>query len=95
VDTEVEHADILLAYADAIYANDSRELENTRKQVFSQIGAGGLVEAAATAATFSMLDRIANAVGIQIEPMAIGQTEDFREELGINKYLSAVNTLGS
>ena len=93
MDTEVEHADILLAYADAIYASDGGELEKTRAQVRKQMGSGATVEAAATAANFSMLDRIANAVGIQIEPMAIGQTEDFREELGINDYVSAANTL--
>ena len=93
MDTEVEHADILLAYADAIYASDDGELEKTRAQVRKQMGSGATVEAAATVANFSMLDRIANAVGIQIESMAIGQTEDFREELGINDYVSAANTL--
>jgi len=95
VDTEVEHADILLAYADAIYASDSDELERTREQVHSRMGSGATIEAAATAANFSMLDRVANAVGIQIESMAIKQTEDFRGELGINQYVSAANTLGN
>ena len=93
MDTEVEHADILLAYADAIYASDDGELEKPRAQVRNQMGGGATIEAAATVANFSMLDRIANAVGIQIEPMAIGQTEDFRDELGINDYVSAANTL--
>jgi hypothetical protein len=95
VDTEVEHADILLAYADAIYASDGEELEKTREQVRKRMGSGATIEAAATAANFSMLDRIANAVGIQIESMAIGQTEDFRDKLGINDYVSATNTLGN
>ena len=95
MDTEVEHADILLAYADAIYASDSGELERTREQVHSRMGSGASIEAAATAANFSMLDRIANAVGIQIESMAIEQTEDFRGKLGINQYVSAANTLGN
>jgi hypothetical protein len=95
VDTEVEHADILLAYADAIYASDSGDLERTREQVRSRMGSGATIEAAATAANFSMLDRIANAVGIQIESMAIEQTEDFRGKLGINQYVSAANTLGN
>ena len=95
MDTEVVHADILLAYADAIYASDSGELERTREQVRSRMGSGATIEAAATAANFSMLDRVANAVGIQIESMAIEQTEDFRGELGINQYVSAANTLGN
>ena len=95
MDTEVEHADILLAYADAIYASDSGELERTREQVPSRMGSGAAIEAAATAANFSMLDRVANAVGIQIESMAIEQTEDFRGKLGINQYVSAANTLGN
>ncbi len=59
------------------------------------MGSGATIEAAATAANFSMLDRVANAVGIQIESMAIEQTEDFRGELGINQYVSAANTLGN
>ena len=50
MDTEVEHADILLAYADAIYASDSGELERTREQVHSRMGSGATIEADATAA---------------------------------------------
>jgi hypothetical protein len=95
VDTEVEHGEALLAYADAIYENDSIAVMEKREQVLKKIGPSGLVEAAATAANFSMLDRIANAAGIQIEAIAVGQTEDFRAELGINDYVSAANTLGS
>ena len=94
IDTEVEHGKILLAYADAIYGNDSIALTKRREQLLKAIGPSGLVEAAATAANFSMLDRIANAAGIEIEAMAVGQTEDFRADLGINDYVSAANTLG-
>jgi len=94
-DTRVEHGKALLAYADAIYENDSIALTTKREQVLKAIGPSGLVEAAATAANFSMLDRIANAAGIEIEAMVVGQTEDFRADLGINDYVSAANTLGN
>ena len=53
------------------------------------------MEASATVATFSMLDRIANATGIPLEAEMVKMSEDFREDLGINSYYSASNTLQS
>ena len=53
------------------------------------------MEAAATVATFSMLDRIANATGIPLETEMVKMSADFREGLGINNYYSAGNTLKS
>ena len=38
--------------------------------------------------------RIATAIGIPLEPDFVEQSESFREELGINDYLSASNSLG-
>ena len=41
-ETEVEHGKALLAYADAIYENDSIALTNKREQVLKAIGPSGL-----------------------------------------------------
>ncbi len=58
------------------------------------MGADAVVSAATTAAVFSLLDRAANGIGIDVEPMVLETSEDFREQFGINRFPSAANTLG-
>ena len=58
------------------------------------MGSDALVSAAITAAAFSLLDRAANGVGIDVEPMILETSEDFREQFGLNQFPSAANTLG-
>jgi len=69
------------------------ELSETRDKITSKLGEKALAEVSATVATFSMLDRIANAVGIPLEKNMVAMSEDFRGALGINDYYSARNTL--
>ena len=74
---------------------DAELLANVRAELASALGADAVVTAAITAANFSMLDRVANAVGTPVDDMIVKPTADFRDSLGINSYPSAVNTPGS
>lgn len=58
------------------------------------MGPAAVVSASIIAANFSLVDRAANAIGISVEPMALDPSADFREQLGINQFPSAVNSLG-
>jgi hypothetical protein len=58
------------------------------------MGKDAVVSAAITAAAFSLVDRAANGIGINVEPMILEPSEDFREEFGINQFPSAANSLG-
>ena len=73
---------------------DTEELAAARAAVAERLGPDGVTTASIIGAHFSMLDRIANAIGISVDPMIVKPTADFRESLGINTFPSAVNTLG-
>ena len=90
----LEHGDVLLAFADAVIGNDVNALNQARADVVSAMGSGALVQAAAIAGNFSMNDTAANAIGIPMESMFLGDSEEYRAELGINDFPSAENSLG-
>ncbi|MEE2984471.1 MAG: hypothetical protein VX929_14435 [Pseudomonadota bacterium] len=53
-----------------------------------------MVTASLIAGNFSRNNRIADAIGIPMEADFLNKSEDFREDFGINGFLSARNTLG-
>ena len=56
------------------------------------LGPEAVVETAAVIATFSKMDRIADATGIPLDgPLAL-MTEELRDEIGIGRFASAENT---
>ena len=59
-----------------------------------RLGGEALVAASLIAGNFSRNDRIADAIGIPMEADFLNKSEDFREDFGINGFLSARNTLG-
>ena len=93
-DLGMENGAVLLNFADACVGDDVSALHQARAELVNKMGSGALVQAAAIAANFSMNDTAANAIGIPIESMFLGDSEDYRAELGINDYPSARNTLG-
>ncbi len=92
LDSGVENGDALLAFVDAINGTDQNELERARAVVEERMGGNAVVEAAVVTANFSMLDRVANAVGIPLEDFVVNKTQDFWEELGLDNYPSASYT---
>jgi hypothetical protein len=94
VDSGMEHGGQLLAYADAVTGNDFNAVGPAIAALRDAMGAGALVQAAAIAANFSMNDRAANAIGIQMEGFFLADSGDYRAALGINDYPSARNTPG-
>ncbi len=73
---------------------DTAELAAARDAVAERLGPDAVTSASIICANFSMLDRVANAIGISVDSMIVKPTADFRESLGINTFPSAVNTLG-
>ena len=59
-----------------------------------RLGGEALVTASLIAGNFSRNNRIADAIGIPMEADFLSKSEDFREDFGINGFLSARNTLG-
>ncbi len=92
-DVGVEGGDVLLAFADAVVGNDRGKLDQVRAELARRLGPAAVLAAANIAANFTKNDRIANGLGIPMEQPAMKPTEDLREDMGLNDYRSAANTL--
>ena len=88
----VAHADLLLAYADALVGEDDTVLGPSRAELLRGVGAGGLVDAAAVVANFERMVRIADATGIPLDAPLSVLGADLARELGLLRYGSAANT---
>jgi hypothetical protein len=56
------------------------------------VGAGGVLEAAATVAAFNGLVRVADGTGIQLDAGVLADSADFRSDLGIDRFAGAAST---
>ena len=92
LDTGVPHGEKLLAFADAIVGTDRAALDDARAAIADALGDAAVAGAASIAANFTKNDRVANGIGIPVDPMVMKATEDLREELGLNDFKSAENT---
>ena len=92
MDIGVPGGDLLLAFSDAVIGADRVALDSARSALAEGLSPAAVSGASAVAANFSKNDRIANGLGIPIDPMVFKGTEDLREQLGLNDYRSAENT---
>lgn len=92
LDIGVPGGDLLLAFADAVIGPDRAALDQARDALAAGLGPAAVPAAASIAANFTKNDRIANGLGIPVEPMMLKGADDIREKLGLNDFRSAVNT---
>jgi hypothetical protein len=85
-DGNVPHGALLVAFAEAVLGDDDERLAAVRTEIRAKLGDAALVDAAAIAATFNAIDRVADSTGIPIEDAKAAATADFRAVLGINAF---------
>lgn len=85
-DGNIPHGALLVEFAEAVLGTDDRRLATVRSSILEKMGAAALVDAAAIAATFNAIDRVADSTGIPIEEVKAEATADFRAALGINSF---------
>jgi hypothetical protein len=85
-DGNIPHGALLVAFADAVLDGDDRHLATIRSQIADRLGAVALVDAAAVAATFNAIDRVADSTGIPIEAAKAESTVELRATLGIDAF---------
>lgn len=93
-DSGVTHGKLLIRFAEAVLGDDEAGLDTVRREMLEELGAQALVDAAGIVATFMQMVRIADATGIAVVGPMLDKSCDFREELGLNRFGSARNTLG-
>ena len=85
-DGNIAHGALLVSFADAVIGTDDSKLADVRAEICATMGDAALVDAAAIAATFNAIDRVADATGIPLEDNKAESTADFRAALGINAF---------
>ena len=83
---------MLISFSNAVIGNNLENLNKIRYELVEKMGQDALVAAASVAGNFSKNDRIANALGIPIEPMMINATKEVRKRLNLDSFRSAINT---
>jgi hypothetical protein len=92
VPSGVAHGEALLALADAVVGEDVAGLERARERLLAELGPEGFVDAAAVAANFERMVRIADATGIPLDTPVRMVTLELRDELSLGGFRSAANT---
>ncbi len=88
----VQHARVLLDFAQEIVAGKSDALTRARLAVIGALSMDAMVTAAGVASNFQRMVRIADGTGIPVDAPMLVLTESIRDELGINTYTAAANT---
>ena len=84
--SDVPHGGVLLAFADAVLSGDAAAIGAAGVAVRSAVGAEGLADAAAVIGGFDGITRIADAIGIPLEPEKVEATADFFAALDIGRF---------
>ena len=93
-DAGVEHGARLIAFTDAVMGNDD-VLARERQAVRTVLSPEAFVDTCALIAAFNVVDRVADATGIPLDPMLYAVSGDIREELGLARFRSSANTPGA
>jgi hypothetical protein len=68
---------------------DDARLAKARANVADRLGVAALVDAAAIAALFNGIDRVADATGIPLEDEKAASTAEIRAAIGIDEFAAA------
>jgi hypothetical protein len=88
-DGGVPGGQFLRDFAEAIIAGDDGQVSRTREACRATFGDAGMVDAAAIAAQFDAIDRVADATGMYLDDTALDDTAEVRATLGIDAFRTA------
>jgi hypothetical protein len=86
-ETDIPHAELLSAYAEAVYHRDGGLIAKKQAEIRQILGDAALVDCAAVASAFHGFVRVADGTGIPYEGAGGGtDTTDLRSEAGIDQF---------
>ena len=91
-DAGVAHGARLLAFADAVMGADEARVHEERAALRALLSDDAFVDVCAVIGAFNVVDRIADATGIPLDPMLQAMSGDVRAELRLARFASAANT---
>lgn len=81
----VDQEEVLIAFANAAVARQSRELAAARERLAARLGIDACVDAAVLVGNFERMNRIADACGIALGPLAT-MFQDIVRELDLAEH---------
>ena len=84
----------LIRFAESIALRDVESVNQSRQELYDLAGKRVVVDAAAVAANFQRMVRIADSIGISVDDMQSEIGQLVRKELNLERFPSAQNTLG-
>jgi len=91
-DSKVAHANELMSFATAVASRDEKALADCRSKLLAAAGAKVLVDAAAVAANFQRMVRIADSIGIPVDSESLKRAQPAVDQLGLRRFRTAENT---
>ena len=88
-DGGLPHGVALMAFAEAIAGWDDAQLSVARDRLVVEAGEAFMVDAAAVAANFEMMTRVADGTGARHTPESLAQRTAVGSRLGIDRFTSA------
>tara|TARA_Y100001936_G_scaffold252028_1_gene310155 strand:- start:836 stop:1156 length:321 start_codon:yes stop_codon:yes gene_type:complete len=85
----IPHAPLFVSFAEAVVGGDRDAISDAQKALSGQCGAAAATDAAAVAALFNAINRVADAIGIRVEESKEERTAYFREALELDIYQTA------
>ena len=85
VESGVANGRALLDFASAVVSGDDAHLARAREALRAEMGDAGVADAAAVAANFERMVRIADAIGIELGDWMETFTEDVRAGLSLDR----------
>lgn len=89
---DIRHGLVLMKFAEAVASRNEESLSHARQQLLQEAGAEVLVDAAAVAANFQRMVRIADSTGIPLDELSAAVSVGVRKELNLERFASAQNT---
>ena len=90
-DGGVDHGEALVRFGETV-TRGSEDMADARDALIEALGPEGFVEACAVVGIFNGLVRTADASGIPLDDGMLAGSREFRGELGLESFPSAVNS---
>ena len=94
-DAGVTHGERLVAFTEGVMGRDERLLADLRSALKDVLSPAAFVDVCAVIGAFNVVDRIADATGIPLDPPLLMMSGAVRTELDLARFASAANTPGA
>jgi hypothetical protein len=91
-DCGIAHGALLVSFTEAVMADDRARMERERRVLIGVLGDEAFVDVVATIAAFNVVDRVADATGIPLDPLMQAISVEVRAELDLARFASSANT---